>query len=564
MANTFIARSDQMKFINVNTGDSTYTARAYYLMTLPNFDKDENDNQLNTRTIEPPTAPTNKGEVLDQPAGTPAFGDWLKKWYWNLPSGLAADDNTLVYSCVATWNKKIDNTINNWETTPVELFSAYIAGSTTPDESYAQFLLLTDYDTNDGFGYSNNKLYIKASFIKTTELLIQDTDKNTLFAAGGNGDYRNAVKIGGFTVSKNSLCAEEKDKKTSKVVSKVYVGTDKISLGVDDKFSVDAKGALHSTSGDIGGWSINKDNLSCDFKDKNNITYNFTLGEKVDGDGGGADAPFLRLQSMDSNSTLTQLFTVQRDGLVKAAKIHISGEGEIAGWKLNQSTLTSGTDTDGALFSSMLSNDNGPQPVLQIKSNGDTPFKLLGNGKLIATSAEIKGEITADLITASNGNIAGFTLDNNRLSSGLRVESEGGLSTQSKLFLSSYPSTGWTYNDFDYKTVIEVQYGRGGSSESPVLDPVFWVRPNGHGHIAGWDFFGSYSQNYASTKHPKEKERLGFLGTQYNGAEEQWYCFQREGIHYTYLDQSTKTWKSDGWLGWQEVLAALLKAKELP
>jgi hypothetical protein len=48
-------------------------------------------------------------------------------------------------------------------------------------KDYAEFVILTNYNLGDYYGYIDGKLFIKA-----TDLLVNDTNNNRLFEAGGN------------------------------------------------------------------------------------------------------------------------------------------------------------------------------------------------------------------------------------------------------------------------------------------------------------------------------------------------------------------------------------------
>lgn len=122
--------------------------------------------------------------------------------------------------------------------------------------------------------------------------------------------------------------------------SKVYIGTDGISLG--NNFSVDNQGNLISRTGYIGGWEITSNTLTA-----GNITLN-------------------------SNGSITggssYAWSIDTNGSAVFNNLTANGSGTIGGWKIGNSTLTGG---------SLILNSNGSMsgPYWSIGTDGVANFR---------------------------------------------------------------------------------------------------------------------------------------------------------------------------------------------
>lgn len=164
--------------------------------------------------------------------------------------------------------------------------------------------------------------------------------------------------------------------------SGVYVGTDGIRLG--NSFSVDSDGNLTSTSGHIGGWTIDSNTLS----------------------GGGTE--------MNSNGTIT------------CNKLIANVSGEIAGWKISSNALTGGGTTINSggriTCSDLIANNSGniggwtlSPGSLTGSGLSITPSKISGTGwSWTPSTADITGTIKTSGSTAigGSGNVGGCSLNN--------------------------------------------------------------------------------------------------------------------------------------------------------
>lgn len=131
----------------------------------------------------------------------------------------------------------------------------------------------------------------------------------------------------GFTIS-NSAIYNKKGGYSNNTAG-VYLGTDGIGLGAGN-FYVTSAGALHATSGDIGGWRLTSNAI----RSANDVTYMGGKGMYFGSSGLSMGANF----HVDSNGNL-----YANNGEF-VGKVNASS-GKIAGWTINSTSLTGGNTT---------------------------------------------------------------------------------------------------------------------------------------------------------------------------------------------------------------------------
>lgn len=129
--------------------------------------------------------------------------------------------------------------------------------------------LLSQYPGQDGIYNLDGLVGINATAIKTGALLIGDAN-NPLFKAGWDKNADDTVSeivtIGGFKVNSDRLYSGENENSTYVALSSSENNGYRIWAGKENPskapFSVKANGAIYSTSGIIGGWTIGENQLS--------------------------------------------------------------------------------------------------------------------------------------------------------------------------------------------------------------------------------------------------------------------------------------------------------------
>lgn len=208
-------------------------------------------------------------------------------------------------------------------------------------------------------------------------------------------------KIGGWTIAANKLYTDNlhivsNDNGASKIYSGsksifssnadgFYLSTDGIKLGT--YFSVNNKGVLISTRGKIGGWDIQDHTLS-------STTTN--VGTVTIGDG---------TQTYAFRSKGSGEFWIKYDGSFSA------NSGTIAGWKVNESTITGGN---------VAFNKNGDLSGKNwyINNDGSTKFgnlTITATGDITANGGNFNNVTVSGAITATSGKIAGYTISGDTL-----------------------------------------------------------------------------------------------------------------------------------------------------
>lgn len=141
-------------------------------------------------------------------------------------------------------------------------------------------------------------------------------------------------------------------------------------------------------------------------------------------------------------------FLVKWDGTLIAKEADISGkitagEGDIAGWQINEDNLLKTSGNYQIKISSKttdINNQNdGMGNVFEVKDGSNYPFAVKANGTLIARNAEIIGNITA-----TSGEIGGWKIDSKTIS-----KQDTTSNNKYKVILNSQVSTNFN-SDWNY------------------------------------------------------------------------------------------------------------------
>lgn len=196
-------------------------------------------------------------------------------WYYD--NGDSIIPPTAVNTTDGSWSIKVpENVENKYVFAAKRMVSAtyqgpfgdiycYSAHGTGPAAAQlTEFNRLTNNGKDQGLYYSKddnkNKLYINADYINTGTLRVGDTNSEKFYASIKNKD----VKIGGFTVDDKSFIGKNGTIGFSQDTDGWVLWTGAKSQ--DDKttapFRVSTEGALYSTSGKIGGFTIKDNSIS--------------------------------------------------------------------------------------------------------------------------------------------------------------------------------------------------------------------------------------------------------------------------------------------------------------
>lgn len=181
-----------------------------------------------------------------------------------------------------------------------------------------------------------------------------------------------AGKIGNFNIS-DAIYSGTKSTLNADTVAGVYLGTDGIALG-KGAFKVTNAGTLTSTSGTIGGWTINKTSISQTKKSDDGTEYNVIVANY---DNNNAGSRVFHCQ-VNGNDT----FYVHRNGKLFAKNADIEGKitatsgsftgtinassGNIGGWTIGGNSLSSGNmfiNSGGSLSGSNWSIDTNGKAI---------------------------------------------------------------------------------------------------------------------------------------------------------------------------------------------------------
>lgn len=379
-----------------------------------------------------PSVPPSKDKI-DQPIPTGETGE--DKWFTTIPEVPNEVNNWLIYHSVVTWTKEgaTEKTLT-WSVTAPTLILAYDRTNMQSPESYAQYLTLTNFDRNDALGWSNGKLIIKSTWIQTEGVAVINANKELLFAAGGTGDYKNAVKIGGFWVTatalQNRYASETADNgysalesPSSEFISYGKVTTDYIYIGSDgiglvqtanvysptfkgcfvSKRTYLTSGSIYSNAatidmGTIGGWTLTKTQLY-NTQTVNNQTRG--MGLQVDG-GSSSDTYALAIGFSNTSQWNTAPFYVTHAGALTATSASIKGviqatsgfigENATNGWSIDSNALKNGSG-DNLIFLSTGTTDAYSvtgESLTNLMIRAGANFGVTKDGIMYCQNAKIK------------------------------------------------------------------------------------------------------------------------------------------------------------------------------
>lgn len=215
------------------------------------------------------------------------------------------------------------------------------------------------------------------------------------------------------------------------------------------KFSVDYNGNLYARAGDIAGWVIQEEQLSKSNTAGDTMSLSPTNGISF-------------VNGADSDKK----FTVNNKGYMT------STSGKIGGWNIEEDTIWAGTkngagirlNSDGSMNGGSGYN-SGTGGSWAIYRNGKSTFTGITTDYMTATNATVTGNLTATTLTANqSGTIAGWKIDSSSLSNGdLVLSSTGGLSNGSNW---SITKSGDAYFKNIYGTVKSDKQLSGGGGAS--------------------------------------------------------------------------------------------------
>ncbi len=234
-----------------------------------------------------------------------------------------------------------------------------------------------------GFDSTVAKLSLKSS---TNSLLWDGT--NLTINGGGTFSGTLSAATGSFT---GSIAIGAGDSIFKADSNGIYLGDADFA---DAEFSVTPAGVLKSTSGTIGGWTLNTDAI---FTGTKTATGNFT-----------STAGHITIGSDGHISTKN--FRIDADGNAVFSGELSAATGSFGNTTINgSSTLTIGTYESGVSGDIKLSNTNG---IVARNSANTTTFSVSTSGALLATDATITGSITS-----TSGSIGGWNIDSDNLNS---------------------------------------------------------------------------------------------------------------------------------------------------
>lgn len=188
----------------------------------------------------------------------------------------------------------------------------------------------------------------------------------------------------------------------------IYIGTNGISLG-RGKFKVTSEGAITATSGKIGGFTINSNNLNYNElqwgdTDKNGVyigTSGIQLGKNFSVSSSGyvqaknlvLTGGSIKLGDLGNN---TWAFTVTNAGSVSATNLAIKGG------SINLGDGAFRVTSDGKVYASALFLTGGS--ISMKDSEGNTAFQITQNGTVTANNMRLGGtmSIAGNQISAAN------------------------------------------------------------------------------------------------------------------------------------------------------------------
>jgi hypothetical protein len=231
----------------------------------------------------------------------------------------------------------------------------------------------------------------------TNGIVARDSSNTTTFSVNTSGNLTaTSGTVGGFTLGSSTLTAGAT---TTTVGISTGATTSNVAFYAGDAtatsapFRVTNAGALTSTSGSIGGWTINSDGIFTGTFDESGYT---TSGITISNEG----------------SIHSPNFYLDSTGITTKA-------GNIGGFTIGATSLTAGATTTsvGVTTDAVAFYAGNATP-------GSAPFRVTNAGALTATNATITGAITATsgsftgAITSTSGFIGNWTIGANSLTGG--------------------------------------------------------------------------------------------------------------------------------------------------
>lgn len=274
------------------------------------------------------------------------------------------------------------------------VIAGYIAGSVIEgDEIIGGTITGTDFNNGNGTFHVDKNGHLVASSATVKGEIKADTG----YIGGSNG----------FTIKEGKIYSGTKDSFSSNNAG-IYLGTDGISLGKNNPFHVNSDGYFVSTSGKIAGFNITTNYLAngtTSLAGANNSVY---LG--TDGISLGTTFKVTKAGAITSTSGSIGGWTISANKL-SAAGIDISNTGYImatnGNWRINadgsatfKNVFITGVQRNST-FGNILFTDKGTYGNFNNGFNAGTSFGLNG-GALTNFNSLVVKNITAENIRATN------------------------------------------------------------------------------------------------------------------------------------------------------------------
>lgn len=283
-----------------------------------------------------------------------------------------------------------------------------------------------------GWSITDSKIYSGDKNTKVSVMQKSKSSSTIVFATGGESHddysdcpfrvtsagnlYASKGEIGGWSITDSKIYSGTSTTKTCVMQKPIDKNTIVFAAGGtnhstydNSPFYVTADGKLHSTSGDIGGFSITSSYIAKDKKSYSDTNDGVYIGTTGIGLGQGK-------------------FYVTSAGKLTATDATITGkitstEGTIGGWTIGQNSIEGKSGSYRALMSKSAIGVSG-NVVFGVYNGSKWSAYIDGVGKLYASGANIEGTIKssdADItgkIVANSGTIGGCQIVNNVLQVG--------------------------------------------------------------------------------------------------------------------------------------------------
>lgn len=361
--------------------------------------------------------------------------DSLGNWTTTEPS--ANSTNKYVWTCTGNkvtthaWGNpnspSLDNiittiTYESW--TKPELWGAYGAAN-IDQKTYATFLKLMNGKTG-GLDYDENgNLYVKAELVYANNILVKDDYDNVVLSAT-SGSSTVPVIMAGWQVSTGYINSGATYLYSKDQLSQTSAGGSSSKawrIKISDQFGVTSSGHMACTSGKIGGWTIGTAGLTYGTAGNANFTGLYTSMSDPITVGSHSDR--------DWRFVIGTTFGVTQGGAMYATS------GQIGGWTINASSLTSG---DVTLYSST-------SPYLTVGGSSSSNWRI----KVSNTFGVTNGGHMA----CSSGRVGGWSIS----ASGLTYGTSGG-DTFAGLYTGTSPSIQiGTHKGDDWRFILGTKFG---------------------------------------------------------------------------------------------------------